>query len=212
MFRQHAWETGSSWAGEGAIRYLLSADAEAARIRRQAIIQIFPLCDPDGVATGGVRFNRHGFDLNRNWDTVDPVRMPEIAAQRKAVLDWIDSGRRVDLFLSLHNTETNEYLEGPPDPAYRPLMERWFRLLAENTTFNPQQPPRLAESTTTPGKPGRMTVVQGLYRDRHIPAFLMEQMISYNSKLAHLPEVPDRLAFGAALARTLLPAVTSPKF
>ena len=57
MFRQHSWETGSSWAGEGAARALLGDDAEA-RSRRQSIIwKIFPLCDPDGVARGGVRFN-----------------------------------------------------------------------------------------------------------------------------------------------------------
>src|SRR5262245_43975701 len=71
MFRQHSWETGSSWAGEGALGYLLSADPVAARMRRTAIFKIFPLCDPDGVARGGVRFNANGFDLNRNWDAVE---------------------------------------------------------------------------------------------------------------------------------------------
>ena len=37
MFRQHSWETGSSWTGEGAVRALLRDDAEARR-RRQSII------------------------------------------------------------------------------------------------------------------------------------------------------------------------------
>ncbi len=115
MFRQHSWEAGSSWAGEGALRFLLSADPAATEMRRTAIFKIFPLCDPDGVARGSVRFNANGFDLNRNWDAVNETKMPEIAAQRKAILDWVDAGRRVDLFLTLHNTETSEYLEGPPD-------------------------------------------------------------------------------------------------
>ena len=69
MFRQHAWETGSSWACEGAVRFLLSSDARALRLRDQMIYKIFPLADPDGVAHGGVRFNVNGYDLNRNWDT-----------------------------------------------------------------------------------------------------------------------------------------------
>src|SRR5262245_56446330 len=139
MFRQHSWEAGSSWAGEGALRYLLSADADAAEMRRTVIFKIFPLCDPDGVARGGVRFNAKGFDLNRNWDALDETKMPEIAAQRKAILEWVDAGRRVDLFLTLHNTETSEYMDGPPDTEgrYRPLMERFFKLLSENKTFAP---------------------------------------------------------------------------
>src|SRR5438874_10356422 len=33
MFRQHAWETGTSWASDGAIRFLLADDERAARIR-----------------------------------------------------------------------------------------------------------------------------------------------------------------------------------
>jgi hypothetical protein len=55
---------------------------------------------------------------------------------------------------------------------------------------------------------GRMTVVQGLYRNFKIPTFLMEQRISLNPKLGHLPEIPDRIAFGAqsmgAIAKTVL--------
>src|SRR4030095_6113124 len=94
MFRQHAWETGSSWAGEGAIRFLLSKEAES--IRHEAKFKIFPMADPEGVRRGNVRFNAAGFDLNRNWDVDDPVKMPEIAAQKQAILKWVDAGNRVD--------------------------------------------------------------------------------------------------------------------
>src|SRR5262245_36715352 len=212
MFRQHSWEAGSSWACEGALRFLLSADPVAVQMRRTAIFKIFPLCDPDGVARGGVRFNANGFDLNRNWDTVDETKMPEIAAQRKAILDWVDAGRRVDLFLTLHNTETSEYLEGPPDAEgrYRSLMERFFKLLSETRTFAPGRPPRFAEATTTIDKPGRMTVIQGLYKDRRLPAFLIEQMITRHSKLARQPTPEDRKQFGADLARAMWWSVMQP--
>lgn len=60
MFRQHSWESGTSWVGEGAVRALL-------RDARGITWKIIPFCDPDGVARGGVRFNVHGYDLNRNW-------------------------------------------------------------------------------------------------------------------------------------------------
>ncbi|HJZ95332.1 MAG TPA: hypothetical protein VKE70_02445 [Candidatus Solibacter sp.] len=56
-----------------------------------------------------------------------------------------------------------------------------------------------------------MTVVQGLCHDFKIPAFLMEQRISYNDKLGHLPGIPDRLAFGAQLVRAMGKAVAPAK-
>lgn len=206
MARQHSWESPTSWVAEGYIRYLLSG--EAAALRRQAIFKVLPLCDPDGVARGGVRFNRQGYDLNRNWDTIDPKRTPEIAAEHAAILGWIDRGGRIDLFLSMHNTETGEYLEGPPDQGeHKALAERFFALLRDKTSFSPTTPLRKAGDTTTPGKPGRMTVIQGLYRDRKIPAFLTEQRIAVNPKAGRLLSLEDRKAFGAELARAMFEAV-----
>jgi hypothetical protein len=202
MFRQHSWETGSSWAGEGAVRGLL-------RDHENIVWKILPLCDPDGVARGGVRFNANGYDLNRNWDIENAAKMPEIAAQRSAVREWIRSGHSVDLFFSLHNTETSEYLDGPPAGG-RPLAERFFRTLSEETSFAPTRPLQYSDTTTTPGMAGRMTVVQGLYRDFQIPAFLMEQRISYNEKLGHLPEIPDRIAFGGELVRAVAKTILRP--
>lgn len=207
MFRQHAWETGSSWACDGAVRFLLSSSPRAAQIRNTIIYKIFPMADPDGVADGAVRFNQNGYDLNRNWDTPNPKTMPEIWSQRKAMLDWVDSGHRFDLFLSLHNDETNEYLEAPA--RFRPLADRIFQSLIRNSTFNPtRMPVRNLAATTTPGKPGRMQVDQGLYHDRGLPAMLMEQGIEYNSKLGHVPTAEDRSRFGAELVQCLAEAVT----
>jgi Zinc carboxypeptidase/Cytosolic carboxypeptidase N-terminal domain len=206
MFRQHSWESGTSWACDGALRFLLSADPRASQIRDHTIIKIFPMADPDGVARGGVRFNNNGYDLNRNWDTVDPVKMPEITAQRKAVFDWLDEGHPIDLFLTMHNTESGEYLEAVDD---RQLFQRLFRLLRDTTSFYPTSPLRIAAPTTSPGKAGRMTVIQGLWKDRKVPAMLMEQMVEYNAKLGRLPTVEDRQRFGVELIQSLYKAVAN---
>lgn len=210
MARQHSWEASTSWVVEGAVRFLLSDDPDAAKIRRTTIFHILPLCDPDGVARGGVRFNAQGFDVNRNWDTFNPRQMPEIAALHAAIAAWVHAGNRTDLFLAMHNTETAEYLEGPPTAgggAFQALGERFFQLLNSQTTFGPTRPLSWAESTTTPGKPGRMTVVQGLYRDFHLPAFLSEQCVSLQPKLKRRPTTEDRLRFGADLAKAMWLAV-----
>lgn len=227
MARQHSWEASTSWVAEGAVRFLLSADPDAEKIRRAVIFHILPLCDPDGVARGGVRFNAQGFDLNRNWDSFNPRQMPEIAALHAAIAAWVRSGNRTDLFLAMHNTETAEYLQGPPaaaDGAFTALGERFFELLNSQTTFAPTRPLFWAEPTTTPGKPGRMNVVQGLYRDFRLPAFLSEQRVSFpaqgmssnslatdpghSPKLRSRPTTEDRLRFGAQLANAMWRAVT----
>ncbi|HXR79165.1 MAG TPA: M14-type cytosolic carboxypeptidase [Bryobacteraceae bacterium] len=212
MFRQHSWEAGSSWAAEGAIRFLLSSNPSADRIVRGAIVKIYPMCDPDGVARGGVRFNAYGYDLNRNWDTVDPKKMPEITAERGAILDWIDSGHPVNFFLTLHNDEMPEYLEGPPDQssATRPLMERLFQILSKTRTFAPTRTPQFDAVSTTIGKPGRMNAPQALFHDRKVPAFLIEQRIAKSPKLRREPTIADRKQFGVDLIQSLWTALQNP--
>ena len=208
MFRQHAWEAPTSHVCEGALQFLTSSDPFAERIRNEVVFKIFPIADPDGVARGGVRFNAYGYDLNRNWDALVPEKTAEIAAERKAILDWVDSGRRIDLFMAFHNTESAEYIEGSFTEENRVMAERLFRLLAGKTSFHPTSPLRRSSATTTPGKPGRMTVNQGLFHDRGITALLMEQMVEHNSKLGRVPTVEDRQKFGAELIKAIWAAVT----
>jgi hypothetical protein len=212
MARQHSWEAGTSWVAEGALRFLLSSDPQAARIRDDFVFKIFPLADPDGVARGGVRFNANGYDLNRNWDTVDPRLMPEIAAQRRAILDWVDSGRRVDLFLTLHNTESEDYIAGPLSsggPAVREFAERFSKLLNEMTAFHSPKGSRDSGQNNTPAMKGRMMVNQALFYERRIPAFLMELMVERSPKLRRPPTLEDRLEFGATLVKILSIALAS---
>lgn len=209
MFRQHAWESGSSWTGEGFIRFALSADPLATAIRRGAVLKILPLCDPDGVAHGRVRFNAQGYDLNRNWDIDDPAKIPEITLQRSAILGWLDQGHRIDAFVTLHNTETNEYVAGAPDPTGKllTLTERFNRFWEEGKTFSAVTRPRLLPVSTEAGRPGRMNVVQGLYHARRIPAMEIEMRIATHPKLGHQPNVPDRLLSGAEMLGALWRAI-----
>ena len=209
MARQHSWESGTSWVAEGVLRFLLSNDPEAVRLRDGHIFKVFPMADPDGVFRGGVRFNKHGYDLNRNWDTVDTRLMPEIHAQRQAILDWVDGGHRIDLFLTLHNTEAADFIQGPS--AIQPLADRFWKLLVDGTSFYSPQGPRVdTAGTTTPGMKGRMSVNQALFHERKIPAFLMELMVDTNPKLSRLPTVRDRIELGSGLVRAMCAAVKEP--
>lgn len=209
MFRQHAWESGSSWTGEGLMRFVSSDDPVVRQIRRETIVKVLPLCDPDGVFHGTVRFNRYGFDLNRNWDVIDPVKMPEITAERKVISEWVKGGRRVDFFLTLHNDEYNEYLDGPPDERWSALLKKVCNNWSLGKTFAPTQQPSLESITTTEGKPGRMNVVQGLSHDFGLPAFEVEMRIVKHPKLGRRPNVQDRLLAGRELIQAIWKGIST---
>ena len=204
--RQHAWEAPTSFVMEGALRFITSDDPAARALRARVDFQFVPLMGPDGVAGGQVRFNAHGYDVNRHWD--DPAwrgaefrqRMPEIASVKQALFDHLDAGGRIDLVLNLHNTETTEFLETQADdPAVLALMRRLHDTLAARTTFDPSSP--LGVNT----KP--ISDTNSLWRQRKVPVVLMEQRISASPKLGRRLTVEDRLQFGRALLAAMADAV-----
>jgi hypothetical protein len=87
-------------------------------------------------------------------------------------------------------------------------MNRLFEGLSASKYFQASRPPSIPAVSTTEGKPGRMTVNQGLYRDRKIPAFLIEQRIAKHPKLGRQPTIEDRLGFGRDLVLAAIKAVT----
>lgn len=206
MGRQHSWESGTSWALEGALRFLASDDPEAQQVRTRTLFKILPLPDPDGVARGGVRFNHNGFDLNRNWDTATPELMPEIHAMRRAMRQWLDGGKSIDLFLTLHNTESSSYVSGALEHTPDGEMARYIHeQLTARTHFHSAKGMR--NSLASPPDKGRQTVDQWIVLERHVPGYLIELMVNRNEKIGRPPTVEDRRAFGAELAKILAEAV-----
>ncbi len=210
MARQHAWESGTSFVMEGALRFITSAEPKAAELRRRVVFKFIPMMDPDGCAGGRVRFNANGYDVNRHWDEVDPHdaqfarRMPEIWSVKRAIFDWVDSGRAVDLMLNLHNTESTEYLQAQvDDPGVLNRLQSFSDRLVANTTFAPSRALSISSA------PANTTT--SLWKERRVPVLLMEQRIGFNQKLGRQATVEDRLEFGReliiAMAETVLRAV-----
>ncbi len=202
MARQHAWEAGTSWVMEGVIRHLLESD-EDKEMLDQVVFQLMPMADPDGVARGGVRFNQFGHDLNRNWDLVKPEEMPEIQAEKKAITDWLAGGNRIDFFLTLHNTENADYVQGPEVAAGR----KFWQSMVKNTSFESSEGLRKMPESTTLGQPGRMTVNQALWAEHKVPAYLMELKVEKVNKLEGRRLPPDWLLLGPGLVRAAVAAV-----
>lgn len=208
LARQHAWETGTSFAAEGAVRFLLSDDREARRIRDRVIFKIVPLVDPDGVALGGTRFNLNGYDLNRHWEEVDLrhprylEQMPEIWYIKKAIITYARAEKPIDLLIYLHNTEDQSFIHDAPagNAGLKQRVDRFFNLLVKETKFDAAFKPekRPAENSTTS---------MALYREAGILALLMELKVEYDQTLERYPTAADRTSFGAGLARCMAEAV-----
>ena len=198
MARQHSWEAGTSYVMDAALRYLLDS-AQGQALLDSIVFQIIPMGDPDGVARGGVRFNAFGHDLNRNWDHVIAEEMPEIAAQKRAITTWLSDGHPIDLFLTLHNTESADYLQGPD----RPVGQRLWQGMVETSSFESDEGLREMSVSTTPGKPGRMTVNQALWAEEQVPAYLMELKVERVSKLNGRRTVDDWRALGPKLVQAI---------
>jgi hypothetical protein len=196
--RQHAWESGTSYVMEGALRFITSDDPRARALRRRAVFRFTPMVDPDGCATGQVRFNANGFDVNRHWDEVDLrqkhylVQMPEIWYVKRAIVSQVDSGRPIHLMINLHNTETGEYLSTrADDEASRAIVNTLSERLVRETTFRPSHGPVLGER--------RDGSANALHQEKGILILLMEQRIAKDPRTGRPPTVEDRLRFGEQL-------------
>ena len=196
--RQHAWEAGTSYVMEGALRFITSDDPRARELRSTTIFKFTPMMDPDGCANGKVRFNANGYDVNRHWNKVDLrnkeflEQMPEIWYVKKAILGYRDAGQKIDLMVNMHNEESGEHLDTQADDADTlQMMQRLYDSLSAKTSFDPSQKLNIRKG------PGNTTNV--LWNERKVPVLLMEQRISTSKKLGRRPTVADRLTFGRQL-------------
>jgi hypothetical protein len=205
--RQHAWEAGTSYVMEGALRFITSDDPDARALREKVIFKFTPMVDLDGCANGQVRSNANGFDVNQHWAQVDlrhPVYlqlMPEIWYTKKAILNAMATGHRIDLMVNMHNTETGEFLDTEvTDAATLDLFRRFENRLVGNTSFDPAR--KLTVGKLAPDD------TNSLYDQKKVPVMLMEQRIGPGKKLGRQPTVEDRLTFGrqmiAEMGRTVL--------
>lgn len=95
--RQHAWESGASWVGNGFLEWIVSDDPMARELRRKCTIVVVLIMDVDNVETGNGGKNQHPHDHNRDW--FDAPVHPEV----QAAIAWIRRMKRFQLFLDLHN-------------------------------------------------------------------------------------------------------------
>jgi hypothetical protein len=103
--RQHAWESGSSWVGQGFTEWLVSGDPRAVALRERAEVFIVPIMDVDNVERGAGGKNQQPQDHNRDWS--GSPHWPEVRAAQAKIRELAGQGR-FRLFLDLHNPAPND--------------------------------------------------------------------------------------------------------
>ncbi len=199
--REHAWESPTSFIMEGALKFIVSDDPAARALRETTIFVFTPMVDPDGCALGRVRFNGNGWDLNRHWDNVDlrdPMwlqRLPEVWYFKKAIRDYVGSGRKIALMINLHST-ISEYMSArAPKATDGPRLQRLFDLLVADSQFDPARPFQVR-----PWSGGRSEGAnKPWWVDYDVPMALIETRIAPGKKLKGSPTAEHRLAFGREL-------------
>ncbi|MCH9656286.1 MAG: zinc carboxypeptidase [Planctomycetes bacterium] len=128
--RQHAWESGGSWVGQGFIEWVVSDDPHAVQLRNKADIYYVPIMDIDNVATGNGGKNQVPHDHNRDWSEQAQFNAVKTAMR---YLKELDQSKRLVLFIDLHNPGSNSkrpfFFVAPPELATKrgtPLQDAFI--------------------------------------------------------------------------------------
>lgn len=203
--RQHAAETPGSWMMDGLVEFLLSDDARADALRRAAVFNVVPMCNPDGVFAGNYRQNAAGVNLNRVWNAPDPATSPEIQAIVDAIAAWVAEGHSYDFFADLHADSgalSNYAFHPPPGMMPPPYHERLLDILHRVEQIAPDFTARRGES----GSRGRGVSRQSQMFGHGVLALLFENGYTYPAygPQAHRYMTPARhAAIGEAIGLAL---------
>ena len=191
--RAHPWETGGNWVLEGLIRELLDKDSNFC-------LYAMPMCNKDGVARGGSRFNLMGKDLNRNWDVpADPVLAPE----NVALETWLNRMQAVDklphLAIDLHNDSSGKIHVSRPDGDYDRYLEHMARLeqdLMAHTWFTEGS---TGATFKNPGSFG-----EGFLVRYGVDACIMELNCNWSAGLSKAPLGADWMLMGKQMCQAFM--------
>lgn len=106
--REHATEHTSSWIANGILNALLEDSPAAARLRKDTTWLIVPILDPDGSANSRFDSLTNHFWYHQGEATYGDYTPTEVVVYAAYLRAFVNSGRAIDVALSLHNIECNE--------------------------------------------------------------------------------------------------------
>ena len=99
--RTHPNEVQSFWVADEMIKFLISEDSIASKIRERTIFYFVPMYNPDGVELEYARENANSIDIESNWYSTD--LQPEVKALRSRFEELMNSDNPIEVALNLHS-------------------------------------------------------------------------------------------------------------
>jgi hypothetical protein len=110
----HPAETTSYFTLEGFVAWLRGSDPMAAVLLDQALIEIVPMANPDGVFLGNYRTTATSVNLENQWSAPYTSTVPEIVALRTAIEGYMGTvaspgSNPIRVLLNLHSSHGVAY-------------------------------------------------------------------------------------------------------
>lgn len=99
--RVHPGESNASHIMKGFIDHVTGDTRDAKTIRKNFIVKIVPMLNPDGVIYGNYRTSLLGVDLNRRWLTPSRILHPTIWHTKK-MIKIMQESHIVEYYVDLH--------------------------------------------------------------------------------------------------------------
>lgn len=105
----HPAETTSYFMVEGLLEWLTSGAIEAEALLDNALIEVVPMANPDGVFLGNYRTNANSVEIESQWSAPYNSTQPEIVALRTAIEGYMGTvsnpaSNPIRILLNLHST------------------------------------------------------------------------------------------------------------
>lgn len=104
--RTHPQETEGFWVTREMIKILLSESELAQRIRKNCVVYVIPMFNPDGVELATTRYNANGIDLESNWYTIP--NQSEVAALKASFTQLMSYPKPIEVMLNMHSSSLCE--------------------------------------------------------------------------------------------------------
>lgn len=105
----HPAETTSYFMVEGLLGWLTSGDPRAEVLLDNALVEVVPMGNPDGVFLGNYRTNANSVEIESQWSAPYNSTQPEIVALRSAIEGYMGTAANpasnpIRILLNLHST------------------------------------------------------------------------------------------------------------
>ena len=201
--RHHSGETPGSWALEGTLRWILSNDPSARRLRKRYLVRVVPFADLDGVVEGFYGKERAPLDFNRAY--LEDTPRPEIELILREVLGF---SRRNVAFFDYHAPgaggphQVFMKTKGATSTWRRELCWEYGRALLDASPPRSKLAAKNLEEPLYQGDESETTSTGGVYLSTGI--LTMTNEVSYALTADnHVLTRRDYLAYGAAIGRAV---------